>query len=236
MTARTPAVEELRSRFEMLPFILACVGLLCLCHAAYYLLVGIAQPVVSWRETQTALSAYWLWREGPRLAYETPVLGAPWAIPFEFPLYQYLIAGLRWLGVSIEVGGRLLSFAFFVATLAPLWILLKELRFKPETFLIVAILFLSAPICISVSRAVFIETTAVFFSVLWLAFIVLYLNRSGMANLGFALAAGCVAMLVKATPLPAYGVIAACLILATAIMSVRNGTLRPKTFILIGAM
>jgi hypothetical protein len=113
--------------------------------------------------------------------------------------------------------------------------LLKELGFRYRTFLIVAVLFLSAPVCVLVARSVFIETTAVFFSVLWLAFIARYLNRSGIANLAIALAAGCAAMLVKATTLPGYGLVGAFLILTSATISLRSGTLRSRASVLIGA-
>ena len=46
---------------------------------------------------------------------ETPVLGPPWKIPFEFPLYQ-MIAGLlsRVTGYSTVLSGRLTSLTFFI--------------------------------------------------------------------------------------------------------------------------
>ena len=43
-----------------------------------------SQPILEWfgfRQAQTALTAYWFIREGFALAYQTPVLGYPWAIP-----------------------------------------------------------------------------------------------------------------------------------------------------------
>src|SRR5579871_2832020 len=86
-------------------------------HAAWWLLAGINQPIADlhqFRQTQTAITAYWIWRGGPLIAYQTPVLGYPWSVPFEFPVYQYLLALMRLAGVSIAVGGRLLSFAFYV--------------------------------------------------------------------------------------------------------------------------
>ena len=47
-----------------------------------------------WRQTQTALSAYFMLHGGPWLAYETPLLGPPWRIPHEIPLYQALVVSL----------------------------------------------------------------------------------------------------------------------------------------------
>ncbi len=46
------------------------------------------------RESQTAISAAYLLCEsgdGP-LAYQLPVLGAPWCLPHEFPVFQQLAA------------------------------------------------------------------------------------------------------------------------------------------------
>ena len=94
--------ENVRGRFKLRarqapgPDFLGAIAVgLLLLHAAYFLWIGLDHPALdfyAFRQTQTALSAYWLWHDGFRLAYETPVLGAPWAIPYEFPLYQWLVA------------------------------------------------------------------------------------------------------------------------------------------------
>jgi hypothetical protein len=39
------------------------------------------------------------------LSYDTPVLGYPWSIPFEIPLYQWIVACVSRLGLSIDVAG-----------------------------------------------------------------------------------------------------------------------------------
>ena len=66
-------------------------------HAAFFALYYIHQPLIeshAFRQTQTALTSYWMLEEGWKIAYQTPVVGFPWAIPFEFPLYQSLVAGV----------------------------------------------------------------------------------------------------------------------------------------------
>jgi hypothetical protein len=60
--------------------------------AAAFWFSTLNQPLIDrheFRQTQTALSALFMQPglEG-LLNYETPVLGAPWSIPFEFPLFQ----------------------------------------------------------------------------------------------------------------------------------------------------
>src|SRR5258708_806650 len=64
----------------------------------------------SFRQTQTAISVRAMLDGGPWLAYETPVLGQPWSIPFEFPTYQWLVA-LTELAthLPIDQAGRVVS-------------------------------------------------------------------------------------------------------------------------------
>lgn len=52
-------------------------------------------PGVEYRQAQTACSAYWIKAEKDfSLAYPTPVLGKPWSIPLEFPLYQWTVVAV----------------------------------------------------------------------------------------------------------------------------------------------
>ena len=67
------------------------VGILASSVAIQYAM----QPLLEqhgFRQTQTALTSYWMMEDGWRLAYETPVGGYPWTIPFEFPIYQAIVA------------------------------------------------------------------------------------------------------------------------------------------------
>lgn len=63
-----------------------------LCFHAWGTTRGWYQPNLmgmEFRQTQTAMSALFIQREHNfSLAYPTPVVGAPWSIPLEFPLYQ----------------------------------------------------------------------------------------------------------------------------------------------------
>jgi hypothetical protein len=67
-----------------------------------------------WRQTQTALSAYFMLHGGPWLAYETPLLGPPWRIPHEIPIYQALVVTLvSATGLKLEAAGRAVSLVLF---------------------------------------------------------------------------------------------------------------------------
>src|SRR6266851_10032050 len=52
-------------------------------HATAILLIRWNTPLLgmhAWRQSQTAITSYWMLRGSPWLAYETPVLGPPWSI------------------------------------------------------------------------------------------------------------------------------------------------------------
>lgn len=58
------------------------------------MMYDFSKPILdmfSFRQTQTAISVLWMIKEGHYLNYQTPVLGFPWSIPFEFPLYQWMV-------------------------------------------------------------------------------------------------------------------------------------------------
>ena len=64
-------------------------------YSLWSLSIGWTNPILDqhgFRQTQTAISTYYLLQGSPWLAYETTVLGFPWSIPMEFPLYQWLVA------------------------------------------------------------------------------------------------------------------------------------------------
>src|SRR5882672_9444011 len=68
-------------------------------------------PGVEFRQAQTAISAHFIQQENNfSLAYPTPVLGKPWSIPLEFPLYQWTVVVLsKVTGLNLTKAGRLVS-------------------------------------------------------------------------------------------------------------------------------
>jgi hypothetical protein len=207
------AEERTDRRLEMATTILLIV---LLGQALYVLWLGLFQPIMdmfAFRQTQTAISAYWLWKGGDWFAYETPVLGYPWAILFEFPLYQYLVVLLRLAGVPIDVGGRLISFGFYLGCLWPLWLLFKAYRLSRYAYLAVGILFLSSPLYLYWSRTVMIESCALFFGLLWLALLARLLSAPRLLTLLWTILAGAGAVLAKSTTFPAFLVVGGLLFL-----------------------
>lgn len=136
--------------------------------ASYYAIAYARLPILEqygFRQTQTALSVYWMVHEGWQLAYQTPVVGYPWSIPFEFPLYQSLIALIAWLGdFQIDPVGRLVSFGFLLACAWPAFSLSRSLKLPDETAWVFCALLWSSPLYLFWGRSFMIETTAVFFT------------------------------------------------------------------------
>jgi hypothetical protein len=152
------------------------------------------------RQTQTALSTYTQLGHHYALDYETPVLGPPWSMPFEFPLYNWLVAAVTTVsGWPLDQCGRLVSRAFFLLALLPYWSILGQLGFTPARRLVGLALLLVSPFYIFWSRTFLMETTALclslaYFACAWAA---MRQPRPGVA--AAALALGILASLVKIT-------------------------------------
>lgn len=172
-----------------------------------------AQPLIdlyNFRQTQTALTSYWMIQDGWRLAYETPIGGAPWSIPFEFPIYQTIVAGISWaFHLPLDPVGRLVTFAFLVACVIPARQLQSRLRLPSETFWVFCCLFFSAPIYVYWGRTFMIETAAMFFTFASLPYFVdlLHGTRKAKAAFFFALWTSLSLLQKVTTGLPVVGIL-----------------------------
>ncbi len=155
----------------------------------------------SFRQTQTAISAYWLVGHPFQvLSYETPVLGPPWPIPFEFPIYQSCVAAIvTWFHTPLDQTGRFVNVLFFWLTLAPLYCLLGRLGVSRALRLVVMALVLLNPFYLFWSRCVMIESTALFFSMAFLAAAAGYAAAPRWWMLASCVAWGTLAGLAKIT-------------------------------------
>jgi hypothetical protein len=152
------------------------------------------------RQTQTALSTDYLIRDGITLDYQTPALGKPWAIPFEFPIYQILVALLVKLTAwPLDQTGRAVSLFFWIASIAPIYLLLAHLRVERLWRWATLLLIWSTPTYLFWSRTFLIESTALFFSLAFLAATLRGLHRRSRAWLATALLCGICAGLQKPT-------------------------------------
>lgn len=137
---------------------------------------NLGNPILErhgFRQTQTALTAQMFLEDGFRLAYETPVLGEPWSIPFEFPIYQGLVALLAWVtGAGLTVVGRLVSLAFTLACCFPIHATLLRLGISRHASFLALALFLTSPIYLFWAGTFLVESMALFFGLCFLYFAV----------------------------------------------------------------
>jgi hypothetical protein len=166
--------------------------------------VGISQrtlPGNEFRQTQTAISALFIQRGNDfSLAYPTPVLGKPWAVPFEFPLYQWTVVVVsNTFKLNLTVAARVVSAACFYLTLPALWLLLRRLGVSPLVRWVALCFVVSCPLYIFYSRAFLIETMALMASAWFLVGYVFAVERRTISWLLLANCAGILAGLVKVT-------------------------------------
>lgn len=199
MDAAAPrAPTRMESRIALVGF------LVCLGFHFWGMTVGWTSrnlPGGEFRQAQTALSTHWIKAEQNfALAYPTPVLGKPWSLPMEFPLYQWTVVTVsKVTNWSLTKAGRAVSIACFYLTLPAVFLLLRRWRIAPTHRWLVLAVAVTCPLYIFYTRAFLIETMALMFSVwFWVAFERAVTGRS-RAWLAVAMVAGTGAGLVKVT-------------------------------------
>jgi hypothetical protein len=175
-----------------------------LVYAGYYATMYASQPILeshAFRQTQTALTAFWFQKEGWKLAYETPVGGYPWSIPFEFPLYQYIVAFFSdFLKLPITATGRMVSFAFLVLCYFPIKQICSRLRLDHNFKWIFCAFLWTSPIYVFWSRTFMIETTALFLTISAIPFALDFLSdKIKLRSLFYLILFASLALLQKIT-------------------------------------
>lgn len=166
-------------------------GRILLVFAALMLLAAVgyswSMPLVDsygFRQAQTAWTIQWIARGYPVLSYITPVLGSPWSIPFEFPLFQWLAALLSTsTGMTVDQSGRLLSTAFHIASVWMLHRTVLALRNDRVLAICIAGTYAISPFALFWGRSVMIESTAVFFGLVFV-WAMVRLQRGSSAYVG----------------------------------------------------
>jgi hypothetical protein len=152
-----------------------------------------------WRQTQTAFTATIYAEQGiDLLAPRVPVLGPPFVLTLEFPLYQAVAALLIRAGLQVEVALRGLSLACFAGTAAILWLLLYR-HVNARTALIGLFLFAFSPLAVLWSRTSMIEYPAALGAVLFMYAALEWHAGRGRRWFLVAAVAGSVAALIKIT-------------------------------------
>ena len=176
--------------------------------AASVLVVGIAfriptlgQPLLEaqgFRQTQTAYQALLYQQEGIDLLHpKVPVLGSPFEIPFELPLFE-AFASVPMRILAPDQALRTTALACFLVAAVLLWRLVRQYRGEPAA-LATLVAFLFSPFDVLWSRAALIEYLVVAASLAYLLAGITWRDERRVWQWLVALAAGIVAMTVKIT-------------------------------------
>ncbi len=157
------------------------------------------------RQTQTALTTYYVLQEGPRIDYSTPVLGKPWSIPMEFPLYEWIVAAVARISkMALDQAGRFVSLLFFYLSLPLVFFVSGEFLAQRKHKLVLLCLLLASPLYIFWSRAFLIESVALFSGLLFLTSAVRWAKRPGPMTLLAAWGFGAISGITKITTFAAF--------------------------------
>jgi hypothetical protein len=185
------------------------------------------------RQAQTAIAAESILRGGSFFHYETPVLGPPWSLPFEFPLYQGLVASVaRVASTPLDQTGRAVSILFYYLCFFPLASILSSIGFKGAKMIPVLALFAVSPLYVFVSRLFMIESTALFLSLMYADQIFRLVLRPGGSSVRYIAGAaicGVLAGLVKVTTFAPFFVLGAFVLAWDLRRQQQRGDLRQKT-------
>lgn len=211
MISRYVSLENLKKIFRTNPF--AAIFIVSLSIFLIFISYGWYSNLCTihgFRQTQTAISVKYLLKGGGWFAYETPVFGPPWSIPFEFPLYQWIVALVAMTNlIDIDQAGRLVSVLFFLSTLYPLFKILEALGSSINQIFIILSLYCLSPEYIYWTRSFMIESTALALSIYYLWLVITYIHSSGRKReiyliLGITIT-GLLAGMVKITTFFAFG-------------------------------
>ncbi|WP_447793387.1 hypothetical protein [Pseudomonas farris] len=205
--------STLTEKFLTSDALLKFAASLIFAYALFIALYYSGQPLLEqfgFRQTQTALTSFWFIRDGFKLAYETPVSGAPWSIPFEFPVYQYIVAiTSETLNTNLDKTGRIISFIFLALCIFPTRDICRQLSLPKATLFVFIGLLFSSPIYLQWGRTFMIETTAIFFAVIGIKHFINCLSLANKFNIALFVFFITLSILQKATTgLPVLAVLA----------------------------
>jgi len=171
------------------------------------------QPLLEahgFRQTQTAYTARIYHQDGIDLLHpKLPVLGEPFEVPFEFPLFQAAASVVMDAGVDDDVAMRLTGLVCFLLTASLLYGLVRHVADRPSA-VAALVAFLATPFALIWGRTSMIEYLATAGAVGFAWATVAWRENRRPEVAGLALVAWLVGMLVKPTTaafwlLPALG-------------------------------
>jgi len=160
---------------------------------------GPLLAISSFRQTETAYPALIYHQQGINLlAPQLPVLGRPWQVPFEFPLFQAMAAVIMNLGGAADWSMRFSGVICFMATAVAVWGMVRHLSTRTAAGIAVLI-FVASPFNVWWSRASMIEYMATALSVGYVWAGMIWIDKRQLRFAALAIVLGTLAMLVKVT-------------------------------------
>jgi hypothetical protein len=206
----------------------------------FFTAITLSNPILDsfgFRQAQTAINVYSILHDNVFLDYLTPVLGAPWALPFEAPVYQVLVASLTYLtGFDLDASGRIVSVVFFFIVLGSGYTIVKALlpgdRYTARLFLLFGLV---SPIYLFWARTFMVETCALGLGMAWLACVLRPWNDRALPWLVASIPLCVLAALAKVTTWPAF-VVAGGLYFVTEIWRTRAIKIKPMLITATGVV
>jgi hypothetical protein len=99
----------LKNKFHKLNFSISSIWILSIIYFLTITTIGLSDwfSMHSYRQSQTALTSLFFPIDGYRLDYTTPMMGYPWKVPMEFPIYQFIISIIvQFLKTDIIITGK----------------------------------------------------------------------------------------------------------------------------------
>ncbi len=185
-----------------------------LCATFYVLAFRWNTPILDdngFRQTQTAISAFWMARNWSFFNYQTPVLGYPWSIPFELPVYQFVVAVLsRVLPIDLDQTGRVVSLLFFLGCYWPLMHIFNRIGLNRDQGKLVFSLALLSPIYLFMNSTFLIESTALFLSLCFVSSVISFSDSPRIWRFILMTVFAVLAATVKITTFVPFSIAAAC--------------------------
>jgi hypothetical protein len=175
------------------------------------------------RQTQTAITTYWMLNGSDWIDYDTPVMGYPWKAPFEFPIYNWIVASLtKVLRTPLDMSGRIVSYAWLLLCLLPAKKLIDSYSLPKPTFLLFGAFLLASPMYLFWGRAFLMETQALFFGLAFLAAERQFVTSGRVTALLLAMLLGLVSALTKITTMLSFVLLAGLIFLIPLVERLRS--------------
>lgn len=161
----------------------------------------LSQPLLeahSFRQTQTALTSVQFFQRGVWTRPLLPVLGSPWQVPFEFPLFQASAATIMGLGGGADFSNRLACLMWFCITAALVFWLARTYASAGAAWASLLV-FTFSPFAVQWSRTAMIEYCATAMALLWIGGLFKWRTSRKWWWATIAVSAGILAFLVKPT-------------------------------------